>query len=125
MDYKRSDFHRMCCDNCGQRPGETDPFCRIEIDHVVPLSRGGTDDESNWQPLCGRCNRYKSVMTNEEARVAATLPNAYGVDEAWPRGFDWSTQTWRDGSQVDWVYGQLFTYPVRLTHLGVRYADVI
>ena len=124
MDYTRSDFKRMCCDNCGQRPGETDPFCRIEVDHIVPLSRGGADDESNWQPLCGRCNRHKSTMTNAEARVARTLPG-FHEDQAWPRGFDWETETWRDGSGVEWVYGQLFTYPMRVAQLGVRYADAV
>lgn len=26
------------------------------MDHVVPLSRGGADDESNWQALCKPCH---------------------------------------------------------------------
>ncbi len=31
----------------------------LEADHVVPLTRGGTDDIGNIQPLCGVCNRRK------------------------------------------------------------------
>jgi 5-methylcytosine-specific restriction endonuclease McrA len=35
----------------------------LEADHVVPLTRGGTDDIGNIQPLCGSCNRKKFVDT--------------------------------------------------------------
>jgi len=31
----------------------------LEIDHKVPLSRGGTTTEANLQTLCWRCNRKK------------------------------------------------------------------
>jgi hypothetical protein len=38
-------------------------FChsttRLEVDHIIPLSRGGTDDPSNLQVLCQRCHRVK------------------------------------------------------------------
>jgi 5-methylcytosine-specific restriction endonuclease McrA len=33
----------------------------LEADHVVPLTRRGTDDIGNIQPLCGACNRKKFV----------------------------------------------------------------
>lgn len=29
------------------------------IDHIVPLVRGGTNDASNLQPMCRRCNSKK------------------------------------------------------------------
>lgn len=32
-----------------------------EVDHVVPLARGGADDASNWAILCRRCNRKKGA----------------------------------------------------------------
>jgi hypothetical protein len=31
----------------------------LEIDHIVPVSKGGKTDESNLQVLCRRCNRAK------------------------------------------------------------------
>jgi 5-methylcytosine-specific restriction endonuclease McrA len=40
----------LCC-------GVTDRI--LEADHVVPLTKGGTDEISNIQPLCGECNRRK------------------------------------------------------------------
>lgn len=41
------------CVNCGR----TDD---LQIDHRIPVARGGTSDESNLDALCGRCNRRKS-----------------------------------------------------------------
>jgi len=31
----------------------------LEIDHIVPSSKGGASEESNLQTLCRRCNRRK------------------------------------------------------------------
>ena len=34
----------------------------LEVDHIVPVSRGGTDDLSNLQTLCKICNREKGDL---------------------------------------------------------------
>ncbi len=31
----------------------------LEVDHLIPVSKGGDSDESNLQTLCRRCNRRK------------------------------------------------------------------
>ena len=31
----------------------------LEVDHIVPLSRGGDSEDCNLQTLCRRCNRKK------------------------------------------------------------------
>jgi len=31
----------------------------LEVDHIVPLSKGGKTEEANLQTLCRRCNRRK------------------------------------------------------------------
>jgi len=43
------------------------------VDHRIPLARGGDNTIANILPACGRCNRRKHLMTEEEfrARLAA------------------------------------------------------
>jgi hypothetical protein len=31
----------------------------LQADHKIPLSRGGTNADENWQPLCNHCNAIK------------------------------------------------------------------
>lgn len=40
------------CQQCGG-------WIDLEVDHIVPRSRGGTDDLDNLQTLCRTCNRRK------------------------------------------------------------------
>ncbi len=35
------------------------PAINLEMDHIVPVSKGGKTEESNLQVLCRRCNRAK------------------------------------------------------------------
>ena len=44
------------------------------IDHKTPRARGGSDDASNIQAVCARCNRRKGVKTLEELLAQETLP---------------------------------------------------
>ena len=32
-----------------------------EVDHIIPRRRGGTEDESNMQALCGPCHSRKTA----------------------------------------------------------------
>ena len=40
----------------------------LQVDHRVPLCRGGTHEVENILPACGRCNRRKSTMSETEFR---------------------------------------------------------
>ncbi|MCY4101205.1 MAG: HNH endonuclease, partial [Rhodobacteraceae bacterium] len=37
----------------------------LEIDHIQPQSKGGTDHLDNLQLLCGSCNRIKGNRSQE------------------------------------------------------------
>ena len=52
----RDDF--TCC-NCGNSTHK-EPNLLLEIDHIIPVSKGGRTEESNLQTLCWKCNRTKS-----------------------------------------------------------------
>ena len=43
------------CQSCGKKNTET----KLNIDRIVALSKGGSNDISNLQVLCSRCNQIK------------------------------------------------------------------
>ncbi len=60
-NFTAEEFEELC-----ERYGNKCLCCGVagvalEADHVVPLTRGGSDDIDNIQPLCGTCNRSKFV----------------------------------------------------------------
>lgn len=48
------------CKQCGVSV-EQEPHLLLEIDHIVPVSKGGLTTEDNLQTLCWRCNRSKGA----------------------------------------------------------------
>ena len=56
----------------------------FELDHKVPVSRGGTNRKSNFQLLCGTCNKRKGDLTDREFRRkyrAAGVPQTQVLPE--------------------------------------------
>ena len=47
------------CHYCGRKF----TFKELTLDHVVPLSRGGTTSPGNVVPACRECNKAKGVDT--------------------------------------------------------------
>ncbi len=57
-DYikERDNFTCQCCGNSIYK----EPNLLLEIDHKIPVAKGGLTEESNLQTLCWKCNRSKS-----------------------------------------------------------------
>ncbi len=53
----------QCCQYCGARPALRD----LNVDHVLPRSRGGPDSWENLVISCRRCNLVKGQRTPQEA----------------------------------------------------------
>lgn len=56
------------CQLCGAGPGDPDPFdpaakVRLHIDHLVPISQGGTNEPANLRVLCSACNQGLKNVT--------------------------------------------------------------
>lgn len=48
------------CAQCGKTP--TEDSIKLEVDHIIPHSWGGTDEIDNLQPLCRGCNHNKQAF---------------------------------------------------------------
>ncbi|TMS00132.1 HNH endonuclease [Nonomuraea basaltis] len=66
----RRDNHT--CQSCGA----TAPDVKLEPDHVIPVTLGGSDDPSNLQTLCESCNAGKSATPPDAAVVAQVSEQA-------------------------------------------------
>jgi hypothetical protein len=62
----------------------------LEVEHIMPLARGGEDTASNWALACRACNLYKAT------HVSGHDP----VQEAVSRLFHPRADRWEDHFQV-------------------------
>lgn len=59
---KRSKFH---CELCGISAEKK----ALEVDHILPRSKNGSDDLSNLQALCYSCNSMKRDLDDTDLRI--------------------------------------------------------
>jgi len=60
------------CMNCGSTE-------KLEVDHIIPLTRGGRHDEDNMQILCKSCNckKHNSIDFRKYFKIGESLDYIY------------------------------------------------
>jgi hypothetical protein len=99
-------LHRdnFTCRYCGARPGSKD----LEVDHLIPRSRFGSDETCNLVAACVTCNRRKSdtiifpadMIERDDANEGWKIHRSFGewavkfndemvfIESEWEWGFD-------------------------------------
>lgn len=67
-------YYGSRCAYCGKRK-------KLQLEHIIPLSRGGKHTASNVVPSCKPCNCRKWKRTPEEAGMALLKPHPF-VDQS-------------------------------------------
>lgn len=60
------------CALCGASKNDTP----LDVDHIIPRNKGGTNDLSNLQALCFRCNRAKRDRDSQDFRTFGDFKSA-------------------------------------------------
>lgn len=58
----------FACRYCGRQSDSV----KLEVDHIIPVCQGGTDDEANLISSCEDCNRGKGGKTIEQSAPTET-----------------------------------------------------
>ena len=51
-----------------------------EVDHIMPLYKGGTDDDANLQPLCHDCHANKTRADKGHRHRAQIGSDGYPIE---------------------------------------------
>ena len=78
-----------CCEYCqSQEQYSPDPF---SVEHIIPLSRGGTNALDNLAFACQGCNNRKyTSMEAFDSLSQSAVPLFHPRQNAWAQHFAWS-----------------------------------
>lgn len=78
-----------CCEYCvSLRAYSPDPFC---VEHIFPISQGGTSDLENLAYSCNGCNNYKYAHTTAlDPLTGIAVPLFHPRNDIWDFHFRWS-----------------------------------
>ena len=63
----------------------------LELEHIVPRAKGGSDDEDNLWRACRSCNLFKSHQTHWTDPVTGRRVRLFNPrQQRWQRHFRWS-----------------------------------
>jgi 5-methylcytosine-specific restriction endonuclease McrA len=65
--FERDGFR---CQECGYQAHDSKDR-KLHVDHIVPVSMGGTNEMDNLQTLCDKCNGMKSDRLPDKFKAAA------------------------------------------------------
>lgn len=66
-------------------------LARLEIEHILPRARGGTDDEANLWLACHLCNQHKSDKVDGfDQQTKTRVPLFNPRTQSWWEHFAWS-----------------------------------
>lgn len=72
-------------------------MARLEIEHIIPLSKGGCNDESNLWIACPLCNSHKGDRIQaKDPETNQIFPLFNPRTQIWQEHFQWS----EDGTRI-------------------------
>jgi hypothetical protein len=85
-------------DRCGYcRSPQHLVYGKLEIEHIVPVAKGGTDEEQNLCLSCRLCNSFKASQTEFTDPVSGALVRFFDPRrQSWADHFSWSD----DGTRI-------------------------
>ncbi len=76
------------CHKCERKLGPSDDW---DVEHVIALENGGTDDDANLAPCCDWCHQIKTsedhALAGHGRRMATkhTVPRRFRQSKGWRR----------------------------------------
>jgi 5-methylcytosine-specific restriction endonuclease McrA len=58
-------------------------MARLEIEHIIPISKGGSNNESNLWLACPLCNGFKSDKTTGVDPETGDAVKLFNLDNFW------------------------------------------
>jgi HNH endonuclease len=69
----------------------------LEIDHIIPKARGGSDEEANLWLACRMCNSFKGTQMTARDPLRGRRVRLFNPRrQRWSRHFQWS----EDGTRI-------------------------
>jgi hypothetical protein len=70
---------------------------KLEVEHIIPRARDGSDDESNLWLSCSLCNGYKGPQISGIDPVSGTMVSLFNPrSQSWKEHFRWNI----DGTKI-------------------------
>jgi hypothetical protein len=86
---------RDCCGYC--LSSQKYVLGQLEIEHLHPEARGGTNEEENLWLACRLCNSYKGIQTHGRDPISGRRIRFFNPRrQNWKRHFTWSP----DGTRI-------------------------